>query len=155
VRVHLDVTYVGGTAKRIHMDPSRHPNVAAVVFSLSKPMGVYFHRIGGVYSREAIGTLWGNFWFKNIFSVKLGQKLIETFARCELPQKYEPVRQRALQTVIAQDIVPASARPSDVVLLANAGVGADEYRRAEGAYRFCLSPHMHAIVENGWMKVEK
>ena len=34
-----------------------HPNVRAVLWSLSKPFGVYYHRIGGIWSRDEIPTM--------------------------------------------------------------------------------------------------
>jgi hypothetical protein len=152
VRVFLDATYVGATKTKVAMELARHANVAAVVFSLSKPMGVYYHRVGGCLSRAPIGTLWGNLWFKNLFSLKLGTALMKKHAVTELPSKYAAVQARVLEAGIAKGLAPAEARASDVVLLAHAKLADEsakrwtELERAPGAQRFCLTPGMDEIV---------
>jgi hypothetical protein len=149
VRVFLDATYVGATKTRVAMEPARHANVAAVVFSLSKPMGVYYHRIGGCVSRAPIGTLWGNLWFKNLFSLKLGTALMQKYGVTELPSKYAHVQERVLAAAKKNGIAPDDARASDVVLLAHSkvpGTRGAEHERAPNAYRFCLTPGMDEIV---------
>lgn len=150
VRIYLDVTYVGATLAPVTLEPSRHPNVAAVIFSLSKPMGVYYHRIGGCFSREPVATLWGNHWFKNLFSVQLGRELVSRFGVTELPTKYAHARKYALDAMIAHGRVPALAQPSDVVLLAHSATGPAEFRRAEGKYRFCLTEGMDKRIKGEW-----
>jgi histidinol-phosphate/aromatic aminotransferase/cobyric acid decarboxylase-like protein len=76
----VDVTYVGAVAAEPRID-LRHEAIRAVVWSLSKPFGVYYHRIGGVVSRLDIPTLQGHCWFKNLFSVRLGERLMAAYAR--------------------------------------------------------------------------
>jgi hypothetical protein len=152
VRIFLDATYIGATKTKVVMEPARHTNVAAVVFSLSKPMGVYYHRVGGCMSRTPIGTLWGNLWFKNLFSLKLGTALMKKYGVTELPSKYAAIQARVLEAGIAQGLAPAEARASDVVLLAHAKLTGEsakrwaELERAPGAQRFCLTPGMDEIV---------
>jgi hypothetical protein len=143
------------------MEPARHPNVAAVVFSLSKPMGVYYHRVGGCVSRTPIGTLWGNLWFKNLFSLKLGTALMKKYGVTELPSKYADVQARVLEAGIAKGLAPSEARASDVVLLAHAKLSGDaaqrwaEHDRAPGAPRFCLTPGMDEIVNGSHRQHER
>ncbi len=150
VRVYLDVTYVGATKTPVKVDARRHTNVAAVVFSLSKPMGVYYHRIGGCVSRTPMGTLVGNLWFKNLFSLKLGTALMKEHGVTALPTKYAPIQARVLELLIANGRVPDAARASDVVLLAHAPHGvasSEEFMRAKGHHRFCLTEGMDKMIK--------
>jgi histidinol-phosphate/aromatic aminotransferase/cobyric acid decarboxylase-like protein len=149
VRLMVDLTYVGAVAvaPRIDLD---HPQVAAVVWSLSKPFGVYYHRIGGVVSREEIPSLRGHHWFKNLFSVLLGERLMAAHAARELPGKYQAVQREVLARAVAAGEVAANAEPSDVVMLASAPAADDhaafkDYDRGAGL-RFCLSPGMDRAI---------
>jgi hypothetical protein len=147
VTLVVDVTYVGAVAiePRIDLD---HDVVQAVVFSLSKPFGVYYHRIGGVVSRVEVPTLRGHLWFKNLFSVHLGERLMAAHGARDLPMRYLPLQRETLDRCIADGEVPPTARPSDVVMLAHAPAGGEgfaEYARGEGL-RFCLSPGMDGAL---------
>jgi hypothetical protein len=147
VRIFLDVTYVGATKTPVRLEPARHPNVAATIFSLSKPFGVYYHRIGGVVSREPIATLHGSLWFKNLLSLKIGETLMTRFGPTDLPRQYAYLQEHVLARAKAAGRAPASARTSEVVLLAHAGEGAVEFRRAPGRYRFCLQDGMERMLK--------
>jgi hypothetical protein len=91
-RLLLDVTYVGAIAEppaaRIAGDS---PAVLAIVFSLSKPFGVYYDRIGGVLCRDSMPSLFGNQWFKNLASLQLGTALLERHDVFDLPRRYRTV----------------------------------------------------------------
>ncbi len=140
VRVYLDMTYVGATVRPVtDIEPHRHENVAAVIFSLSKPMGTYYHRVGGCYSRQPIDALWGNKWFKNLFSLKLGTELMKRFGPTTLPKRYAETRTTVMRQLVRDGRLAESAQPSNVLLLANDTAGPDEFRRAPNAYRFCLT----------------
>jgi histidinol-phosphate/aromatic aminotransferase/cobyric acid decarboxylase-like protein len=145
----VDVTYVGAVSVEPRMD-LRHEAIRAVVWSLSKPFGVYYHRVGGVVCRAEIPTLRGHHWFKNLFSVHLGERLMAAHAACELPQRYRAVQAAALERCRASGVVPASARASDVVMLAHAPHSGDErfaaYARG-GGLRFCLSPAIDGAIQ--------
>jgi hypothetical protein len=147
VGIVLDVSYVGTVQRHVLMSASRHPNVRAVVFSLSKPFGVYHHRIGGCFSREPVGTLYGNQWFKNVFSIELGQKLMESYPVDALPKKYAAAQQATIAKAIKAELMSADTLPSNVVLLARSSTGPVEYRRASGHYRYCLSPGFDAWIK--------
>lgn len=58
-RVHLDVSYIGACAESHPID-SECPAIKSVFFSLSKPLGVYYRRIGGCFTAEANPLLYGN-----------------------------------------------------------------------------------------------
>jgi histidinol-phosphate/aromatic aminotransferase/cobyric acid decarboxylase-like protein len=135
-----DATYVGLTQP--HVFNVSHPNIKAVICSLSKPFGLYYHRIGFVFSRIPLPTLEVNKWFKNINSLVIAQRILEGIPNGSLVTKYRPWQENALMTMEKQ--FGEKAKASDVILLANEGVVLDnrleEYKRGNG-YRFCLTPY--------------
>lgn len=144
VAVMLDLAYVGcvAGAYRVRADL---PNVAAAFFSLSKPFGVYYHRIGGVLSRDELPGLAGNKWFKNLFSIELGNRLLDAYGVDALARAHRPDQLGLLDRLGSR--LPFRTRASDVVLLATAVAGdelpdwARAYVRAPDAPpRFCLTP---------------
>jgi hypothetical protein len=147
VRVRLDMIYIGCVKQLRPVDPSIYPNVEAVVFSLSKPFGVYRHRIGGVLSRRPILSLEGNRWFNNIFSVELAIALMERYPATALPNRYAPVQERVVQELISRGELPPSSAPCNALLLARSPDGDAAYARVPGLhYRYCLTPEIDAIV---------
>jgi hypothetical protein len=152
VSVAVDLTYVGAVARDFTIDLDS-ANVAVALFSLSKPFGVYYHRVGGLLARQPLALLHGNLWFKNLFSLHLGERLMAEHAAHDLPRRYLPVQQRALSAAIAEGVVDPSARASDAVMLATATVGSGDggefFRCAtrEGiSLRWCLAPGIDALV---------
>jgi len=141
VRVVIDMAYVGACARTCPLDPSAYPNVHAVLFSLSKPFGVYGHRIGGAFCRQEIPSLVGNKWFKNYFSLQLGLRLMESTGDAEsLPSRYAAHQKAVINQLKATGELPESAEPANVVLLARGSEGPEAFMRASGRYRFCLTP---------------
>jgi hypothetical protein len=162
VEVVLDLTYVGCIAKetRIRTD---HPNIVAVVLSLSKPIGVYYDRIGGVLAKSRAGnepypSLFGNKWFKNLTSLAIGTEFMSTYHVYEMPTKYSPVQRRALEQVCAnlsQQGHEINLQPSDVFLLGTGEMPTHPKdihryleRRSDGRHivRLCLTPTMAEII---------
>jgi hypothetical protein len=147
-RLVVDLTYVGAVPGPLAIALDR-PSVAAVVWSLSKPFGVYYHRIGGLLSRAEVPSLRGHHWFKNLFSLALGERLMASFAPGELPARYQAQQARAVALAVHEGLIHPGARASDVVLLAHAsGDGFDEYRRG-ASLRFCLTPRMDGWIQGG------
>lgn len=151
-RIMLDLTYVGSVARpyRIKAD---HANIGAVFFSLSKPAGVYYHRIGGCLSRRAYPGLYGNLWFKNLLSMRFGAAFMRRFGVRELPQKYAALQHKAV--VAARDRLGLAFRESDVILLATAPItpvpsDIEQYlKRGRGTpARLCLTPAMAALARS-------
>jgi hypothetical protein len=154
----VDLTYVGAVEKAYSIDLTS-PTVKAVVASLSKPFGVYYHRIGALLAREPIASLYGNLWFKNLFSLALGEKLVESYGPRELPARYAEVQRAALERAKRAGAVDDRAEPCDVVLLAGArldlGVEPDarfrDFARLSDEsgtlLRFCLTPSMDGILD--------
>jgi hypothetical protein len=155
-RVLLDVTYVGSIAEapaaRIAADS---PAVLALAFSLSKPFGVYYDRIGGVLCRKAMPTLFGNQWFKNLTSLQLGAALLERHDVFDLPRRYRPIQREAAAQIGRR--LGLALTPSDVSVLALARADATTdralaafLRRPAGdidaSLRLCLTPTMAEMI---------
>lgn len=140
----LDVTYVGLTQPiQIFADK---PYISKVIVSLSKPFGLYYYRIGFMFSRQPMPTLEVNKWFKNIFSLIIADKVISQIPASSLVQKYRPWQQRAVQELSLQWGI--DVKPSQVLLLAHVHISnvpenlrpkLEKYRR-DDTYRFCLTP---------------
>lgn len=148
-QIMLDLTYVGCVARPFRVKAD-HPNVAALFFSLSKPFGVYYHRIGGCLSREPYDGLYGNKWFKNLLSLALGTELMKRHGVHDLPGKYRPLQERAV--AYAKNALGIYFSPRDVFLLAGSkpGVppsGMERHLMRGGAGRLCLTPVMAALLE--------
>lgn len=148
VRVVVDLTYVGAVPAPLSIGLDRG-QVSAVLWSLSKPFGVYYHRIGGLLSREEVPSLRGQLWFKNLFSLRLGERLLAAFEPGELPARYQPRQLAAIAQATNEGLVPPTTRASDVVLLAHAPLprdsAYDEFRRGTNL-RFCVTPRMDALI---------
>ena len=151
--VMLDLTYVGCVAKEFRVEAAS-PNIRAIFFSLSKPMGVYYHRIGGLLSREAYPGLFGNKWFKNLLSLRLGALMMQKYGVHDLPRRY--VAQGQTPALLrARTRLGLDLRASDVWLLATArpsGAPTDLERyllrggRGEEKLRLCLTPTIASII---------
>jgi len=149
----LDLTYVGCVGRDFSI-PISSPNIKSVVFSLSKPLGAYYHRIGGCFSRvESLG-LFGNKWFKNITSLALGEAMMRLYDVQFLPRKYAEFQKKA----IGEFSKKAGFRldPCDVFLLGAAKMPKNptplqEYLFRDngegGLVRACLTPTMAGLVD--------
>lgn len=148
-QIMLDLTYVGCVARPFRVKAD-HPNVAAVFFSLSKPFGVYYHRIGGCLSREPYDGLYGNKWFKNLLSLGLGTELMKRHGVHDLPRKYQPLQERAI--AYAKNALGIYFSPRDVFLLAGSKPAVcpslmDRHLARARAGRLCLTPKMAALLD--------
>ena len=153
----LDLTYVGCVAREFTVKAD-YPNIPAVFFSLSKPAGAYYHRIGGCLSREPYGGLYGNMWFKNLLSLRIGTEFMRKYGVYDLPRKYRPVQEQAAAiaseklgrklgvTLSAPDVMllatakPTEA-PSELETLLTRGSG------DEAVVRMCVTPTMAYLID--------
>jgi len=168
----LDVTYVGCVAKEFSFKGD-HPNINKIFFSLSKPAGAYYHRIGGCLSREANNeyltafndfkenelkegylSLFGNKWFKILAALRLGTEIMKRHDVFELPRKYS--QQQIMAANEAGQRLGLDLEPSDVLMLATAQPSekpSDLERyltRPAGSQpivRVCLTPAMAAMID--------
>jgi hypothetical protein len=154
--VVVDLTYVGAVPSITVEKPFRlnRPSVDAVVFSLSKPFGVYYDRIGGVLTRKESPALFGNKWFKNLTSLALGTRLLESTTVFTIPEKYLGVRNVCVQRTVRDLNLPGPWKLSDVFLLAYTDLsgrrpeGLMEYLKRGDSARLCLTPLMAGLIHS-------
>ena len=138
VLIRADLCYVGACTRELPVDLSS-PLVDMVFFSLSKIFGVYYHRIGGVFSKQDIPGLTGNIWFKNLFSLKLGTMLLSSYKIGELPRKYAHLQEKVKNSLKTEQGLNLEC--SDVLFLLKSSAKLNpEYRRNDQWSRFCVSP---------------
>jgi len=151
--VMLDLTYVGCVARSFTVEAFA-PNIRAIFFSLSKPMGVYYHRVGGLLSRAAYPGLFGNKWFKNLLSLRLGTRLMMEYGVHDLPRRYAALGQAPALLKVRQNL-GLSLAPSDVFLLATSAPAPspselEQYLlrggKGEERVRLCLAPTIAGII---------
>jgi hypothetical protein len=163
-RVILDLTYVGCITKQTKIRTD-YPNIPVIVFSLSKPMGAYYDRIGGVLAKartpneEPYPALWGNKWFKNLTSLAFGREFMRRHHVYEMPRKYASVQQRAIAEFTRKIQARGHAitlRPADVFILATGELlrtptEMSSYleRQGVGRLRVCLTPTMSELIGTG------
>jgi histidinol-phosphate/aromatic aminotransferase/cobyric acid decarboxylase-like protein len=142
--VILDLAYAGMT-KPIGPKIKLHPRIAAVVGSMSKPFGLYYHRIGFLWSRDPVNSLYGNKWFKNAFSIKVGEEVLAHYSATDLASRYREWQHRACEEASA--LLDAQVIPSDVWLLGHVAYNPIKtnpnltpFKRGLG-YRLCLTPY--------------
>lgn len=148
-KVIIDCAYVGLT-KRYAFDIS-HPNIIAVITSLSKPLGLFYYRIGFTFSREQIKTLFPNIWFKNIFSLLIAEKVFSTFKADYFYNKYRKTQLKIIGEINKE--TGLRIKPSDALLLGyldRKGISENKLAEIErfkrGDYfRFCLTPYFLSL----------
>jgi hypothetical protein len=153
--VYVDLTYVGAVPASAIIEKFNlnQPSVAAVVFSLSKPFGAYYDRIGGVFCRQESPGLFGNIWFKNLNSIALGTELLTRHGVFEIPDFYSHHQQEVARQ--ASRALGVKLTPSDVYVLAtvadpeNGDPDLMEYivrrsvsKHPDDVRRICLTPGM-------------
>ncbi|MFA5141020.1 MAG: hypothetical protein WC728_17470 [Elusimicrobiota bacterium] len=144
-KIFYDLSYLGSTP--FHRYDLSHPNIVAATVDFSKPYGLFYYRIGFTFSRRPITVLHANKWFKNIFSLLVADKVMDSIGPMELPMRYRPVQKRILERVNAE--TGLGLKPSDSLLVAwrdSVGLSAAQakalakFKRAR-AYRLCLTPY--------------
>ncbi len=148
--VVADLTYVGAVPEKsvTEVFNVNAPSVAQIVFSLSKPFGVYYDRIGGVFCREEDAGLFGNKWFKNLTSLDLGTRLLKNSTVFQNPHKYRHYQEAAC--LRASGILGYEIMPSDVYMIGTGTTNMpdDLYRYIEraGRARLCLTMEMAQLI---------
>lgn len=170
LKVMLDLCYVGCVSTDCYPETrlnAGHPSVDTVFFSLSKTFGVYYHRIGGMFSQTKHDGLWGNKWFKNLTSLYLGKLLMKTYGVTELPDKYRPLQKDIVGSLVNTPIMrPKLGGPlcaSDVFLLANQDVPLyngnpkyfENFIRNDRQARYCLTKLMYQECESQYSHKER
>lgn len=132
----VDLAYLGMT-KPIDID-LRDINARAVVGSLSKPFGLYYYRIGFCFSKVDLPSLTAQKWFKNLFSIRVGQAVLENIDHRAIRDNYALAQAQYTAMVNAQRET-SIIRPSDVWLMAYSSGKDGEFTRGFGS-RYCLTP---------------
>lgn len=155
VELWVDLTYIGASTPSKHQHLSINlQHITGCVFSLSKPAGMYYRRVGGCFSARPIAGLYGNQWFKNLDSMFLGQLFMSRFARGALPEKYHQLQQHVVDHINAWTQLDAPLwKQSDVFLLAHAHEypfchsthEPNPFKRGS-VYRVCLTPTLHKMI---------
>lgn len=150
----LDATYVGLTSpQKFIVD---HPAVSSVLVSLSKPYGLYYYRVGFLFSRQIIRTLEPNRWFKGILPLIIAKEVLTKFKASELANRYRGFQENAVKQLTKDFRISVS--PSDALLLAStretnlpktARRRLAIYKRGT-SYRFCLTPYF-LVQERGFV----
>lgn len=139
-RVILDLAYLGMTDP-LSLDLA-DPQIEAVVSSLSKPFGLYYHRIGFCFSRREIPSLYGTKWFKNAFSLMLAERVLRSLDRDTILARYRALQQRALDFAADDGYC---LDPAEVWLLGSKAAATEDERLEEFRrgrfYRACLTPY--------------
>ncbi len=145
----VDLAYVGLAPK--HAIDLTHSNILAVVTSLSKPFGLYYYRIGMIWSREKIDSLYGTKWFKNLHGIFLGEHVLNHF-QGSMHQWVLPRQRQAIEIINAK--WQTKFVPADVGLLATAKSVPDNlltelsrFKRGD-VYRICLTPLMMQLAND-------
>lgn len=148
--VVADVTYVGAvprTAVKSKFNLNQE-SIRSVVFSLSKPFGAYYDRIGGVFSREEDKGLFGNMWFKSLTAIQIGRELMRQNSVFAIPERYASAQIWMCRNVHKE--LGINLIPSHVFIL---GVGSLEqsgelvkYVSRAGRARVCLTFGMAKMI---------
>jgi histidinol-phosphate/aromatic aminotransferase/cobyric acid decarboxylase-like protein len=144
-KVVYDATYVGCIPRTV-MDVS-NKSIIAVLASMSKPFGMFYYRVGFAFLRDEMGSLYGNKWFKNIFSLIAAGRVIEKFGPDVLVPKYKRMQREVVDELKSRTGLPILA--SDVFLIATVDrKAATKEQLAQVAtwkrgdeYRICLTPY--------------
>lgn len=148
VKFYVDLTYLGNvlTVNKVNIT---YDNIDGVFFSLSKTFGVYYHRIGGCFLKKANPLLYGNMWFKNLFSLRLGETLMRELNKDEIVSKY---KQKQLEAI---KMINKNIKPSDVWLIGTIDVKHLDQemlsllkRFENNTQRLCLTQQLDAIINN-------
>ncbi len=146
VRFYVDLTYLGNviTVNKVNIT---YDNIDGVFFSLSKTFGVYYHRIGGCFLKKANPLLYGNMWFKNLFSLRLGETLMRELDKNEIVSKY---KQKQLEAI---KMINENIKPSDVWLIGTIDIKhldqemLSMLKRFENStQRLCLTQQLDKII---------
>lgn len=138
-KVFCDLSYLGSTDPQTY-DLS-HPNVSAAAISFSKPLGLFYYRIGFLFTKEPVAALYANKWFKHVFSLLVADAVLRELDLAAIAKKYKAVQREIVAEL--RRTTELSLTASDAFLLAHAKIapaGFERYRRHD-TYRFCLTPY--------------
>lgn len=143
--VFVDFAYVGTLRDGGARIATHYKNIRGIFFSLSKAFGIFYQRIGGMFSDREWPSLYANrLWFKNLVNLTLGEELMRGFRPHELPAKYHPIQMAVVGGL--RERFGAAVEPSDSVLIAHQPAveplqpAQRELLRTRTVVRYCLTP---------------
>lgn len=143
--VFVDFAYLGTLWDGGARIATHYRNIRGLFFSLSKAFGIFYQRIGGLFSDREWPSLYANrLWFKNLVNLTLGEELMRQFPPHALPAKYKPVQTAVVAGL--RERFGGSVEPSDSVLLAHQPArepldpAQRELCRTRRVVRYCLTP---------------
>lgn len=154
VEVVPDLSYVGAVARE-YVVALTSPAIRSFVFSHSKPCGGYYHRCGGVFSKEKRPSMTGNQWFKNLTSIVWGCEMMKANGVFDLPRRYRRAQEESAFDIGGR-LGIEGLEACDVMVLAKAPVPDDMDEvlqtlvRGKGAtriLRICLTPDMTVSID--------
>src|SRR5262249_62233650 len=151
VNVFVDLAYLGTVRDSSARIATHFKNIRGLFFSLSKAFGIFYQRIGGMFSDREWPSLYANrLWFKNLVNLTLGEELMRQFQPHALPAKYHPF-QMAVVAGLRERFGP-TVEPSDSILIAHqpAPEPLDPIQRdlcrTHRVVRYCLTPDIDQSV---------
>jgi histidinol-phosphate/aromatic aminotransferase/cobyric acid decarboxylase-like protein len=143
--VFVDLAYLGTLRDGSARIATHYKNIRGIFFSLSKAFGIFYQRIGGMFSNREWPSLYANrLWFKNLVNLTLGEELMRRYPLHALPAKYHPVQMAVVAGL--RERFGDTVEPSDSILLAHQGVCEPlhsmqrELCRTRNVVRYCLTP---------------
>jgi hypothetical protein len=150
-KVFYDLSYLGST--EFHEFDLTHNNIDAVAVSFSKPYGLFYYRIGMLFSKHEIPSLYGNRWFKNVFSIMVADRVMdELVSPMVVPQRYKVLQQEIVRDI--NDRYSLGLHCSNSFLLACRPKGDDLNEEQQDAlapfdrgagYRLCLTRYYEEL----------
>ena len=156
-KVFLDLSYLAASEPR-HLDVT-HPNIETVVLSFSKP-GLFYWRIGMLFSRHEIPGLDGNIWFKSVPAIQAMERVVEQVPLGMYVRTYKALQSKIVENLRREHDLPFLS--SDAFLICHIlqddllEISAEQrellehFRRDKNVFRFCLTPQFLDYDEEWW-----
>lgn len=149
--IMLDLAYLNTTAETPQIRTNSSV-INAIFISMSKSFpGTYYDRIGGVISKSELPGLYGNMWFKSLYSLLLGVNLMENSPLGEIPKEM-----RTLQLEIVEKLkktLGEELEASDITFIATKPIpenptAIEKDLSRNGKVRYCLTPSMDTALQS-------
>ena len=141
-KVVIDYAYHGLTHIRTRKVPK---DAWAVLWSISKPFGLFYRRIGFAWVQDSIPALYSTRWFKNPEALLAAAVVVRGFSPVEglIYDRFKHLQAQAVDICSAHF---EGLEPSDCILLSHTRKGALEWRRHPEIARVCVSPAMEMLA---------
>ena len=141
-RTIIDYAYHGLTSTRTRVTPQ---NVWGALWSMSKPYGLFYRRVGFAWLSEPVPALHSTRWFKNPEALLAAAKVVKEFSPAD-GWIYDTSRKHQIQAIELCKPYFDGLVPSDCLLLANTRIKAETWRRDGQTARICVSPAIEHLA---------